>query len=71
MGIKVSFWKIFGFISALGEWATESLSPDDDGKVRITIDELAALAEMICDVFGWKAEIVLPEDTNTDLEDPA
>jgi len=68
MGIKVSFWKIFSFLSFIGQWATESLSPDEDGKVRITVDELAELAEGICDVFGWQAEIVLPENTDTTVE---
>jgi len=58
--VKVSFWKIFTFLSFIGNWATESLSPDEDGTVRITIDELQALAEGICAVFGWKAVIVLP-----------
>ena len=71
MGIKVSFWKIFAFLSFIGVWAEESLSPDEDGKVRITFEELAKLAEGICNVFGWKAEIVMPEDTSTTLEDPA
>lgn len=70
MGVKVSFWKIFGFLSFVGVWAEESLKPDEDGKVRITIEELAALAKGICDVFGWTAQIVIPEDTGTLLEDP-
>ena len=61
MAIKVSFWKIFSFLSFIGSWAMESLSPDEDGKVRITMEELVALAKGICDVFGWEAEIVLPD----------
>lgn len=65
MGVKVSFWKIFGFLSFIGTWADESLSPDDDGKVRITIEELSKLAEGICGVFDWKAEIIMPENTDT------
>ena len=71
MGVKVSFWKIFGFLSFIGVWSEESLSPDEDGKVRITIEELGKLAEGICGVFGWTAEVVIPEDTNTTIEDPA
>lgn len=61
MAIKVSFWKIFQFLSFIGNWATESLTPDQDGKVRITMEELTKLAEGICVVFGWTAEIVLPD----------
>ena len=68
MGTKISFWKVFSFLAFLGEWANESLSPDEDGKVRITVEELAALAKGICGVFGWKAEIVMPEDANTLVE---
>ena len=71
MGVKVSFWKIFSFLSFIGVWAEESLAPDDDGKVRLTMAELAKLAEGICNVFGWKAEIVMPENTDTDVADPA
>ena len=67
--IKVSFWKIFQFLSFIGGWAQESLQPDEDGLVRITMDELADLAEGICKVFGWKAEIVMPENTDTSVED--
>lgn len=66
--VRISFWLIFSFMSAIGTWAQTSLSPDDDGKVRLTINELAELAELICKVFGWKAEIVFPEDTTTDLD---
>jgi len=71
MGVKISFWKIFSFLSFIGVWAEESLSPDEDGRVRITMAELAKLAEGICDVFGWKAEIVMPENTDTNVEDLA
>lgn len=66
--IKISFWKIFSFLSFIGVWAEESLSPDEDGVVRITIEELGKLAEGICNVFGWKAEIVMPENTDTSVE---
>lgn len=69
MSTLVSFWKIFSFISFIGAWATESLKPDADGKVRITLDEMEKLATGICDVFGWKAEIVLPEDKTNVLEE--
>jgi len=61
MAIKVSFWKIFQFLSFIGNWATECLTSDADGKVRITMDELMKLAEGICAVFGWTAEIVIPD----------
>ena len=62
--IKVSFWKIFQFMSFIGAWAMESLAPDEDGKVRITLEELTKLAKGICDVFGWQAEIILPDGTS-------
>jgi len=65
---NVSFWKIFGFLSFIGTWADESLKPDEDNVVRIDINELAKLAVGICSVFGWKAEISLPEDTTTMVE---
>ena len=70
MGFKVSFWKIFSFLSFLGEWATNSLKPDEDGTVRITSEELQVLAEGICQVFGWKAEIVVPALGTTEPSDP-
>lgn len=60
MAAKVSFWKIFAFLSFIGQWATTSLAPDEDGKVRLTMDELKELAEGICEVFGWEAEVVVP-----------
>lgn len=59
--MNISFFKIFGFIGFLGAWATESLAPDSDGIVRITIPELAKLGKGVCDVFGWKAEFIVPE----------
>lgn len=70
MALKVSFWRIFAFLSFIGGWATESLTPDADGKVRITIDELQALAEGICAVFGWTAVIVLPSGAEAELPKP-
>lgn len=63
--MKVDFWKIFGFIGFVTSWATEALNPDEDGVVRITVPELAKLASGMCSTFGWKAEIVVPYDTDT------
>jgi len=68
---SMSFWKIFAVFGFLGTWAEESLKPDEDGKVRITIAEAAKFFEGLCAIFGWTAEIVMPEDTDTQLEDPA
>lgn len=58
--MNLSFWKILGFFGVVSGWAQESLQPDADGKVRITVDELSELAEAMCEAFGWQAEIVLP-----------
>ena len=60
---KLSFWKIFAVFGFLGNWADDALKPDEDGKVRITLDEAADFFEGLCNIFGWKAEIVLPEGT--------
>ena len=60
--MKTSIWKIMGLFGFVASWAQKALQPDEDGKVRITIDELADLADGMCDVFGWKAEIVVPEE---------
>ena len=57
--MKVSFWKVLGFFGAVSSWAETSLMPDEDGKVRITVEELSMLAAAMCDVFGWNAEIVV------------
>jgi len=57
--MKISFWKMLGFFGAISLWAETSLCPDDDGKVRITIEELTSLAQTMCDTFGWEAEIVV------------
>ena len=59
--MKLSFWKILGFFSAVAEWATEALKPDEDGKVRVTIVEATDLVSRMCEVFGWQAEIVVDE----------
>jgi len=56
---KISFWKTLAFFSAVSEWATKALLPDEDGVVRITTSEMADLAEKMCSSFGWKAEIVV------------
>ena len=56
---KTSFWKIFEVLGFLGTWATESLKPDEDGKIRITQAESNALVEGICKVFGWSVDIEL------------
>jgi hypothetical protein len=56
---KVSFWKVLAFFGTISSWAQNSLTPDADGVVRVTTQEMADLAESMCDVFGWKAEIVV------------
>ena len=56
--MKISFWKVFSFISVIGEWANEALKPDEDGVVRITVKELSDLAVKMCAVFGWTATVV-------------
>ena len=63
--MKVKFFKIFGFLGFVSSWASAALNPDEDGVVRITMDELADLAEGMCQTFGWTAEIVVPQDTIT------
>lgn len=60
--MNTSFWKVLGFFSAVSAWAEESLRPDEDGKVRITVAELGTLATAMCETFGWEAEIVLSEE---------
>jgi len=57
--MNVSFFKIFAVLTALGEWSTKSLLPDDDGIVRVTADEATDLVKTICAACGWKAEIVV------------
>ena len=56
--MKMHFWKVLGFVGFVSAWAAEALRPDEDGKVRITIEELKELAEGMCNAFGWKAEDV-------------
>jgi hypothetical protein len=56
---SVSFWKVFSLLGTIGSWAAKALAPDANGKVTITIDELEDLARMLCDTFGWKADIDL------------
>ena len=68
MAANVSFWKIFSFLSFISSWSAESLKPDEDNIVRLDVNEIAKLAEGICSVFGWKAEIALPKDTTMDIE---
>ena len=58
--MKTSIWKIMGLFGFVSSWTAKALQPDEDGKVRITIDELGELAEGMCDVFGWEAEIIIP-----------
>ena len=57
----LSIWKIFGLFGFVSTWAQEALMPDDDGTVRLTVEELAALATGMCGVFGWSAEITMPD----------
>jgi len=65
---KMSFWKIFAVFGFLGNWADDSLKPDDDGKVRITLDEAAEFFKGLCAIFGWSAEIIMPDNTDTDVD---
>ena len=65
---NVSFWKIFQLLSFLGTWSAESLQPDEDGVVRLDVNELADLANGMCACFGWRAEIALPANTDTEVE---
>jgi len=59
--IKASIWKIFALFGFIATWAEESLKPDEDGIVRVTMEEGAKLIRGMCNVFGWKAEIVMPD----------
>lgn len=68
MGANVSFWKIFSFLGFISSWSAEALAPDEDGIVRLDVNEIAKLAEGLCNVFSWKAEIAIPRDTTMDIE---
>ena len=57
--MKIHFWKVLSFVGIMSSWAEDSLEPDPDGVVRITVDEMTTLAEKACKAFGWKAEIVV------------
>jgi hypothetical protein len=54
-------WKCLSFLSFVSVWAETSLKPDEDGIVRLDIQELSELASGICEIFGWKAKIDVPE----------
>lgn len=51
-------FKLLSVLKFTSNWVVESLEPDEDKKVRITIDELVVLLKGICNVFGWIPEIV-------------
>ena len=60
--MKTSIWKMLGFFGVISGWASKALAPDEDGVVRITVDELSELAAAMCESFGWTAEIVVPSE---------
>ncbi len=60
MRSRTSIWKVLAFFGVVSTWAVDALKPDEDGVVRITIDEMANLADAMCRIFGWKAEISVP-----------
>lgn len=57
MKIKVGWWKVFQLAGVVGGWARKTLAPDQDGKARITMDEVTGLVNDVCAVLGVKPEI--------------
>jgi hypothetical protein len=56
---KLSIFKIFSAFGFIANWAQESLKPDPDGSVVITVEEMTKLVEGFCEMFGWTADIEL------------
>ena len=46
-------WKMYKTV-------TGALDPDSDGVVRFTVDEGAEIIKALCELMGWKSEIVIP-----------
>lgn len=55
--------KLFKTMGLVGTWVEKAVTPDEDGVVRLTLDELVELAQGICKIFDVKTEIELPDGT--------
>lgn len=60
MKMKVGLWKMLQLAGVVAPWVRETLKPDMDGKVRITIAEVESLVKDVCGVLGLTPEIILP-----------
>jgi len=67
--MKFNILKAFQVMGMFSEWMSTALIPDEDGVVRIDQGEMYDFFNKICNIFGWKADIVVPPAALGDPEE--